>query len=92
MNMVSTDNSLDLSAANGLEIPYERAVIVDIEMGGHQISSWSVIITCDFEDRSSKNRSPGVIGTIVLRFISEYAPILEHSAGTYRDSFVRIAG
>lgn len=88
VKLVTTDKWLDLSAANGLEIPYEGLAVMDLEVDGIKIPSRGVIITRDLPG-SAPARAPGVVGTNVLKFLPAYSSLLQKTADP-RASFVRV--
>lgn len=91
VDLVSIDKWLDLSAANGLEIPYVGVAVMDIELEGVKVPDRGVIVTKDLENTAGC-RVPGVIGTNVLKFIPRYAQAVQQVEEKQKASFVRVAG
>ena len=92
--LVNTDQWLDLSAANGLEIPYIGVAIMDIELDGVTVRDRGIMITHDLPER--EGHVPGVIGLNVLRWVPAYKNLLQETttrnSTKARSSFVRVAG
>lgn len=88
VDLISTDKWLDLSAANGLEVPYVGVAVMDLEVEGVKMKDRGVIITKDVNN----GQVPGVIGMNVLKFIPRYTQVAQDAEASQKTSFVRVAG
>ncbi len=81
---------LKLRAANGLEMPYEGFLTMDVEVNGHVLPSRGILVT-----KHSPSACDGLVGTNVLQDLPEYSHLFDNSDKKechVESGCVRIAG
>ena len=86
-----TTDWIDLTASNGLKIPYEGVAVLDVEIQDIKVPERGFIVVQDLEHQAQK-RAPGIIGTNILKHLPSLATILAKPSGSQCTSLVRVVG
>ena len=85
---------IEVSAANGLGIPYLGLLVTDVVVDGYEVKGMGILVAKDMpETREGTERVPALLGMNILRDIPKFrhfAP--KDQSYDYKAGYVRVAG